>query len=252
MGVRQRYLLVVLFVLTASAAAGRHAFTKELWSRMDGDGDSLVTKDELKTFLAGEEEKRLQAETERQWKVNRLGPRDKLTFAQYEKRVYKGEPDPAHLERVEKMKQEERRRFAASDKDQDGGLNKEEFRAFLYPREHAHMHDHLLQETLEGMDTDGDGALTYDEFTGGPHGMKPGSEARQLFKKSDEDGNELLSRDELKHYVLASVFGDEDSIVSTLDRNKDGKLSRSEVAAHPDVLTPLLYKGHGDVVHDEF
>ncbi|XP_035671887.1 uncharacterized protein LOC118412935 [Branchiostoma floridae] len=83
MGVRQEYLLVVLFVLTASAAAGRHAFTKELWSRMDGDGDSLVTKDELKTFLAGEEEKRLQAETERQWKVHRLGPRDKLTFAQF-------------------------------------------------------------------------------------------------------------------------------------------------------------------------
>eukprot|EP00058_Branchiostoma_floridae_P005546 XP_002591034.1 hypothetical protein BRAFLDRAFT_69413 [Branchiostoma floridae] len=202
MGVRQWYLLVVLFVLTASAVAGSHAFTKEVWSRMDGDGDKLVTKDELKTFLAGEMEKRHQQETERQWRlhrlgprdkltfdqfctysisallssapvegpqwrVHRLGPRDKLTFDQYEKRAYKGEPDPAHLGRVERMKQEERRRFAASDKDQDGGLNKEEFRAFLYPREHDHMHGHLLQ---------------------------------------------------------------------------DGKLSRSEVAAHPDVLTPLLYK----------
>ena len=56
------------------------------------------------------------------------------------------------------------RRWKKADKDSDGQLNKIEFQSFLHPEDYPHMVDIVVLETLEDMDTDGDGAISEQEY----------------------------------------------------------------------------------------
>ena len=56
------------------------------------------------------------------------------------------------------------RRWKKADRDSDGQLNKMEFQSFLHPEDYPHMVDIVVLETLEDMDTDGDGAISEQEY----------------------------------------------------------------------------------------
>ena len=64
------------------------------------------------------------------------------------------------------MEERDHRRWKLADLDNDGELNREEFKAFLHPEDQDHMKDIVVTETLEDIDKDGDGAINVDEYIG--------------------------------------------------------------------------------------
>ncbi|XP_066275629.1 calumenin-A-like [Branchiostoma lanceolatum] len=211
----------------------------------------------MRSFTAGERTADLHRDSETQWKSYRLSPGETLTFEQYERKVYH-ENKYGHSSR---RKEQDSRRFHVCDENQDGGLDKDEFMTFLYSEEYPHMHDIVILETMEDMDKDGDGVLSYLEFTDEEEGMEEGRQAETTFKKLDKDGDGQLSRVEVKHWVLQPNLeasqDDEDSVIIVMDKldtDKDEKLSRSEVDADPQLIEDqLMYEeDDDDYAHDEF
>ena len=60
----------------------------------------------------------------------------------------------------------DKRRWTKADIDKDNKITKEEYTAFLHPEEYDHMKDVVVDETLEDIDKDGDGAVSIDEYLG--------------------------------------------------------------------------------------
>ena len=50
--------------------------------------------------------------------------------------------------------------------DKDGKLSRAEFSTFLHPEEAEHMRNVVVTETIEDIDTDGDGKISVDEYIG--------------------------------------------------------------------------------------
>ncbi|XP_019639807.1 PREDICTED: calumenin-A-like [Branchiostoma belcheri] len=252
------YMLVAVLLLTTSAVANRKAvISKEVWTRLDADGDGLVTREELTSFTVGERTRDMRVDMEKQWKSHGLSADEKLTFERYAKKVYPDEFSHAHSPR---RKQQEQRRFHLCDVNQDGGLDKDEFMTFLWAEEFPRMHDIVILETMEDMDKDGDGVLSYLEFTDDEEGMEDGPEAKKTFHEYDADADGELSRAEVKLWVLGATFDagkdDEDSVnivLTKLDTDRDGKLSWSEIEADPEVIEEqLMYEEDNETLHDEF
>jgi Ca2+-binding EF-hand superfamily protein len=53
------------------------------------------------------------------------------------------------------------------------------------------------EKAFKKLDTDGDGAISLEEFKAGPAGKKDAAKIEALFKKRDKDGDGKLSPDEL-------------------------------------------------------
>ena len=70
--------------------------------------------------------------------------------------------------------EEDRSYFDAADRDSNGKLSAGEYAAFQRPENHPHMQEAMILITLKEKDKDGDGQLTFNEFT---HGIDPEGEA---------------------------------------------------------------------------
>jgi len=62
------------------------------------------------------------------------------------------------------MLENEKALFNAADKNKDKALDKDEFLVFTVPEEHPIMHPHLVAQTLQEKDKDGDGFINFEEF----------------------------------------------------------------------------------------
>lgn len=65
-----------------------------------------------------------------------------------------------------KLIKADQRLFQAADVNQDGTLDKEEYRKFCSPEEFADMLPILIENTLEEKDRNRDGFIDFDEFIG--------------------------------------------------------------------------------------
>ena len=79
-----------------------------------------------------------------------------------------------------KMEERDHRRWNLADLDNDGELNREEFKAFLHPEDQDHMRDIVVTETLEDIDKDGDGSINVEEYIG------------DMYRDDDSEGAEGL------------------------------------------------------------
>lgn len=98
------------------------------------------------------------------------------------------------------------------------------------------MNDKELQGLLEEMDTNGSGDVDFNEFkTVMAKSFLYRDTRKELeatFKKYDSDGNGFLTMDELQH-VMSSMGrhmsrNEIKSMITSLDSNKDGKISFDE------------------------
>ena len=64
------------------------------------------------------------------------------------------------------MEDRDRRRWDTADENNDGSLNKLEFKHFLHPEESDHMRDIVISETLDDIDKNGDGLISLEEYIG--------------------------------------------------------------------------------------
>ena len=65
------------------------------------------------------------------------------------------------------MVDEDERRFAAADLNNDGVLDKNEYVAFYHPYDYEYMHKFEIERGIKDYDKDNDGVVTVDEFIGG-------------------------------------------------------------------------------------
>ncbi|KAH9865437.1 hypothetical protein J1614_009020 [Plenodomus biglobosus] len=90
--------------------------------------------------------------------------------------------------------------------------------------------DHLLDEVMKAVDTDGDGKITYSEFRNFVHETE--NELLSLFRSIDKDRDGKLSRDELRAALsragLAVPKSSLEHFFTEVDTNNDGAISFEE------------------------
>ncbi|KAI8513001.1 hypothetical protein Bbelb_096400 [Branchiostoma belcheri] len=263
MKLQQVYLAAVVLAVMAVTLADEEA-KKKLWERLDHldiDHDGVVTQEELKNFAFRERNRDLWEDADEQWDSMEVPEGEKLTFQQLKEKFYTDE-FPEDEGPFGRTVQQDHTRFNASDQNQDGALDKEEFLAFLWAEEYPHMHDLITLETIEDLDRNGDGAVSYNEYRGEDEGTRDGGDFQEdpEFQEFDKDADGKLSHAEVKEWVLGPTLDmikeDEEKvkdILSKLDKDEDGKLTRSEIEADPEVIDTLRYDDDDDgFIHDEF
>ncbi|KAH8865149.1 hypothetical protein KSF78_0003138 [Schistosoma japonicum] len=130
----------------------------------------------------------------------------------------------------------ERSRFNFADKDCDGLLSLEEFTLFLRPENYEDMANYELQKSFSSFDQNGDGVVTYDEFTNFSYrGVSQQNYLHEQFKSLDVDKNNLLTLDELRPWLLPSLKAAAKSeatwLMNLTDSNHDGQLTLDEILA---------------------
>ncbi|XP_078582310.1 calumenin-B-like [Branchiostoma floridae x Branchiostoma japonicum] len=259
MDLQQVYLAAVVLAALALTLADEEA--KKLWDRLDHldpNHDGVVTQEELKNFAFWERTKDLREDAAEQWDTLEVPPGEKLTFGHYKEKSY-GEDFSMEddLGPYGRTVQQDHARFNASDQNKDGALDKEEFLAFLWAEEYPHMHDIITLETMEDLDKNGDGAISFTEFAGDDEGVMEDSVDHMEFKESDKNQDGQLNHAEVKEWLLGPTLKEDDervaTVLSKLDKDEDGKLTRSEIEADPEVIETLMYEEDGgEYLHDEF
>lgn len=120
---------------------------------------------------------------------------------------------------------EEGNLFLAMDDDKSGDLSKEEVLDY--------MEEKLGRRSLppgfwESQDTDGDGYISWDEFTG-PKGDEKPLTAIDMFERIDEDNSGYITREELADFAMrVHKMELKDEVWRREDKNEDGKISWDE------------------------
>ena len=127
---------------------------------------------------------------------------------------------------VKEMVARDSRRFKHADGNQDGRLDKDEFAVFLHPEERAELKGLVVDETLQDMDKDRDGRVTLQEYVGTCHAL------HTLHACSSGAPDDLWPAYERKENPEEPdwVKNERESFHSTRDRNGDGVLDREELA----------------------
>jgi len=153
--------------------------------------------------------------------------------------------------------------FKAADQNKDGFLDRTEFIAFQTPEHHVHMHDTLIDMTLNEKDKNKDGYIDLKEFIGDDDGQsfkQPGTEWYTTEKSRFNDEYDLnhdgkLDRDEMRAWLtpnLVDTAGDEAThLMKSTDKNGDGILSYDEVVAEHELWVGSEATNFGDRLTDE-
>ena len=101
------------------------------------------------------------------------------------------------------MEDRDRRRWQTADEDNDGHLNKLEFKHFLHPEESDHMRDIVIAETLDDIDKDGDGLISLAEYIGDMFRSDIGAD------ESQEPDWVKAEREAFKEHLYEAMIGED-------------------------------------------
>uniref|UniRef100_A0A915NX89 EF-hand domain-containing protein n=1 Tax=Meloidogyne floridensis TaxID=298350 RepID=A0A915NX89_9BILA len=160
--------------------------------------------------------------------------------------------------------EEDRRYFAAADLNGDLKLNFEEFVAFQNPEHAEHMHDILIQNTLNEKDANKNGKIDLAEFLGDLANEQPKSEwflSEQSRFQDEYDKNKdgVLDGEEMRAWLVPDLKQtakqEADHLIESADENKDGKLSIDEVVNAYKIFVGSEVTNYGEhllsVSHEE-
>ncbi|UYV79745.1 CALU [Cordylochernes scorpioides] len=159
------------------------------------------------------------------------------------------------------------RRWKTADSNEDGYLEKEEFKLVLHPEESDKMSDVLVLETIEDMDSDKNGEVSLDEYmahlskVAGPERDDPAwAQAQQSnfasYLDKNKDGS--LSREEMKEWVVPPYDryeADAWRLMSVADKDNDAKLSKQDIMDHHEYFVSPSWAREEQsegIKHDEF
>uniref|UniRef100_A0A8P0NN30 Reticulocalbin-1 n=4 Tax=Canis lupus TaxID=9612 RepID=A0A8P0NN30_CANLF len=241
--------------------------------RIDSDGDSFVTTEELKTWIKRVQKRYIYDNVAKVWKDYDRDKDDKISWEEYKQATYGyylGNPaefqDSLDHHTFKKMLPRDERRFKAADLDGDQTATREEFTAFLHPEEFEHMKEIVVLETLEDIDKNGDGFVDQDEyiadmFSHEENGPEPDwvlSEREQFneFRDLNKDGK--LDKDEIRHWILPQDYDHAQAearhLVYESDKNKDEKLTKEEILENWNMFVGSQATNYGEDLtknHDE-
>ncbi|KAL7071023.1 hypothetical protein ACQ4LE_009976 [Meloidogyne hapla] len=163
-----------------------------------------------------------------------------------------------------KLLEEDRRYFASADLNGDLKLTFDEFEAFQNPEHAQHMHDTLIQNTLNEKDTNKDGKIDLAEFMGDLVNEQPKSEwflSEQSRFQDEYDKNKdgVLDGEELRAWLVPDLRQtakqEADHLIESADDDKDGKLSIDEVVKAYKIFVGSEVTNYGEhllsVSHEE-
>ncbi|XP_039963712.1 calumenin-B [Bactrocera tryoni] len=243
--------------------------------RIDDDKDGFVTLSELKRWIEYTQRRYIDEDVNRTWKMHNPDNNDTISWEVYRDNVY-GFLDTMDKEEIEndehsmsfkRLLKRDRRRWGVADKDLDDKLTREEFTAFLHPEDHPIMKDIVLMETIEDIDTDGDGKISVDEYIADmyrnsePNDEEPEwvkSEREGFAKFRDINGDGFLDREEVRTWIVPKDFDHAESeakhLVFEADTDDDEKLTKEEILEKYDVFVGSQATDFGEALarHDEF
>lgn len=237
--------------------------------KIDGDGDGLVSEDELKVWIEDAQRKHTDDSVERQWSDFDANHDDLISWDEYKNATYGSDiespgSDPEFNSTLMMMRDE--RRFRAADTNGDKMADRREFSAFLHPEDHAHMKDIVLQEAIEDIDKDGDGLIDLQEYIGDmwtpeDGGAEPewvGAERKQFSEFRDKNNDGKMDRQETLDWILPSDYNhahaEAKHLLTETDTDQDGKLTKTEILDKYDVFVGSQVTDFGEALlqHDEF
>ncbi|XP_046860925.1 calumenin-A-like [Xenia sp. Carnegie-2017] len=181
--------------------------------RIDVNKDGRITTHEMENWIESNMKRYSLKNTNDRLKEWDMNKDDHISWNEYVARY-----SVANSPKKKNILDSEKRRFDKADMNGDGKLSREELIFFLHLEESSYMTDVVAEENLEALDTNNDGLLSLKEFSGGSAG-----------RLSDLD-----------LYATAGEF-------APLDKNKDGKLSKDELA--PWVLPNDAYTVSNEAMH---
>ncbi|XP_013787349.1 calumenin-like [Limulus polyphemus] len=242
--------------------------------KIDKDKDGFVDQKELQDWIQYTQKRYILDDVDRQWKAHNPDKKEILMWEDYRKVTYGFSDD---LENVDESDSEgvtykemilrDQRRWKAADRDGDNGLSKEEFADFLHPEEAKHMHDIVIQETLEDIDKDKDGKVSLEEYIGDMYGgagegedepdwVKNERDQFTTFRDKNKDG--LMDKEEVKEWILPPDYDHSESearhLIYESDSDKDQKLTKEEILEKYDLFVGSQATDFGEALmrHDEF
>ncbi|CAG0888075.1 unnamed protein product [Cyprideis torosa] len=170
-----------------------------------------------------------------------------------------GEVDQAELKVMNTnytQMEAEQKLFEAADTNNDGFLNLEEFITFFSPDESGETIGVALESRKKMVDSDGDGAVDFEEFIGDDSRQKNREwmEAkRKEFQSYDGNGDAELTGAELLDWLLPGfrkiTEEETEHLFHFTDRNHDGSLSLEEIAESLNLFAAQV--DLNDAAHDE-
>nr|CAD7430933.1 unnamed protein product [Timema monikensis] len=171
--------------------------------KIDKDEDGFVNQEELKDWIQFTQKRYIVDDVERQWKTHNPENKEKITWDEYKKMVYgfMDDMDQNELEKDEEgfsyqnMLRRDRRRWDVADTDGDSALTHEEFAGFLHPEETGHMRDIVVLETMEDIDKDKDGKISLLEYIGDMYRGSDGEDEPEWVKNEREQFSTYRDKD---------------------------------------------------------
>lgn len=218
---------------------------KEDVSKMDKDGDSQITKEELKAWFVEQAEIGSSLEAKKLEGMTSFDQNDdnRLSWDEVFDDLKKlGNVENPTFKRGIEL---EKVRFKHADKDEDGLLNESEYGFYATPEYFSHMNNYTILSYINDFDHDNDLKISKEEYL--KHFDKindaEGYEIEvKRFNEMDKNKDGFLSSDEVSHVALEftlTTFIDKhaETLFMTVDADKDGKLSNVEIITNYPLFT---------------
>jgi len=208
--------------------------------------DEFVTAQELAKWIEAQQKRFVASDSAKMVEHNDVDKDGHVTWDEYVKITYTDD----HEEKDEKVKATNKARdeprFKLADKNADGKLDKDEFNAFLHPENHEHMKPLVVKETLQDVDKNKDGFISYEEYMDDiwPESerkeAKNGSEPewvtnarKQFHDQRDANKDGKMDEAEVKAWVLPDISehvqSEAEHLIKEADADKDGKITKDEM-----------------------
>jgi len=231
-----------------------------IFQKVDVDGNNQLDKDEMHDWMHKLERHIMNREVNEHYGKYDLDHNGQLT----EDELITAQNLSGRTPEEEKEMNSEIERFRAADEDNDLELTREEFFAFLYPRNYQRTKYLYVREIMDGIDTDNDNVLTFDEFLL-TKGLDVEDESeqnkvqleleRRSFDLKDVNLNGALEGSELETFINPPNVNWYESEVAHLiqkcDRNDDKLISKIEMINEYSHVVNSHFLAHGDIHHDE-
>lgn len=215
----------------------------EMVSRMDSDGDGLVTEIELTQWII-KSFRNLDIE-EASIKMN-TDDRDKDGFVMWDEfllSVYGFDSDQMtdwaedknqEIQDFMQLVDADEKRFLLADEDNDGQLSNTEYASFLHPQDYTHMQEYELNSSMAVHDKNSDGFISFNEYAGEKDKRR---ESRivdeENFKTYDINGDGKLDSVEVRQWMVPNYhqIAQEEAwhLISETDVDGDNKLTVAEI-----------------------
>lgn len=224
----------------------------EIFHKVDGQvkTDDFITKEELDKWIETQQKSHIlktQLESVEEKDTNKD---NKISWEEFEKKAYDFLEDENVEDKqlYEDMKARDKARFTIADGNGDGLLEGDEVGAFVSPEYYPHMHKQVVHETMDEIDKNKDGFITFKEYVddNSTEGEEPEAEEwmkdelQKFNEERDTNKDGRLDEAEVKAWVLPdfakSRLEEVEHLMTEADTDKDGKLSKEEMVSKYDIF----------------